>query len=576
MPGETPLPLPGQGTFPEDGPRQIQARRGFSVVYKGKTLLSVHDPIAQAERIVDTLSLVDRTLYFCPSPLYGYGLEKLLDKLEQTSPHSAVLCLEADKQLLALSQNTIPPPLLDTPRLRLTGTRDPAALCTLVRKTWGSRSFRRLEVLRLSAGWRLDPELYDSLAAALNRDIALDWGNAMTLVRLGRLYIKNAVKNLRLIPRAPSLADLSFHEEPILILGAGPSLDAVLEGLSARFGERVSVFPPRPFRIAAVDTVLPCLRARNIKPDLVVALESQHWNLRDFIGIGDWKIPVLMDLSALPATREILGGQTYLFYTPWADIRLFRRLETAGLLPAVFPPLGSVALSATAISLSLGSGPVLTGGIDFSFTLDKYHARSTPGHQEKLRRQNRFRDLLNAAAAFRPGASGAEAKSGAAVRSDPAMRGYRDLFEREFAGEKRLHDIISDGLPLGPLAVDMTAACKILAAAAPAAAGNKAPAAYTPADTGGLRAAALRDFAVRERDSLIKLRNILTGEIPAAPAELEALLDYADYLWAHFPDCAGTGGRRPPGTDISFLKRVRAELDLFIRLWGQLLDEPAS
>ncbi|MDR1278555.1 MAG: DUF115 domain-containing protein [Treponema sp.] len=581
MPGETPLTFPGQGTFPENIPRQIQCPQGFSVIYKGKTLLSRLDPAAQAERIVTALTPVDRTLYFCPSPLYGYGLEKLLDKLEQT-PHSAVLCVEADEQLLALSQKTIPPLFPDKPRLCLTGTRDPAGLCALVRKTWGSRSFRRLETLRLSAGWRLDPELYDSLAEALNQDIALDWGNAMTLLKLGRLYIKNAIKNLNLIPRAPSLSKLSFYDDPILILGAGPSLDATLEGLSAHFGELLSVFPPRPFRIVTVDTALPCLMARNIKPDLVVALESQHWNLRDFIGSGDWKIPVLMDLSALPATREILGGRTCLFYTPWADIRLFRRLEAAGLLPALFPPLGSVALSAAAIALSLGSGPVLTGGIDFSFTLDKYHARSTPGHQEKLRRQNRFRDILNIGAAFRPAVSGAAAKSGTAVRCDPAMRGYRDLFKREFAGEKRLHDIVSDGLPLGPLPLDMAAACALLetsAGPAPARGGGKrdaikAPAAELP-DPGGLRAAALRDFACRERDSLIKLRKILTGETPAVQEELEGLLDGADYLWAHFPDCAGTGGRRPPGTDISFLKRVRAELDLFIGLWEQLLAEPA-
>jgi hypothetical protein len=401
----------------------------------------------------------------------------------------------------------------------------------------------------------------------------------MTLVKLGRLYIKNAVKNISLIPRTPSLGALSFGKDPVLVLGAGPSLDGVLEGLAGFFGEALPAFPARPFRIVAVDTALPCLRARNIKPDLVVALESQHWNLRDFIGSGDWEIPVAMDLSALPATREILGGRTFLFYTPWAEMGLFRRLDAAGLLPAVFPPLGSVALSAAAIALSLGSGPVLTGGIDFSFTLDQYHARSTPGHTEKLRRQNRFRGILNADAAFRPAVFGAAAKSGAPIRSDPAMRSYRDLFEREFAGETRLRDITGNGLSLGPLVLDLAAACKTLGAGADAAAkapsaGNTAPA--IPAALAADEAGAFRDFVIRERDALIRLRNILTGKIEASPAELENLLNEADYLWAHFPDCAGTGGRRPPGTDISFLKRVRAELDPFIGLWELVLRDEGT
>jgi hypothetical protein len=565
------MPEKKPGAFSENAPRQIQGRRGFSVFYQGKTLLSCFDPITQAERLVDGRRIQEQTLYLCPSPLYGYGLERLLRRLEQ-SRHSAVLCVETDEQLLALSLGTIPPSLLNHPLLRLTGIGDPAGLCAFVRKTWGSRSFRRIEVIRLSAGWRLAPESYAALADTLRRELVLDWGNAMTLVRLGRLYIKNAVRNLSLIPRSPSLKEFSFHNDPVLVLGAGPSLDYILEGLAGFFGEALSDSPWRPFRILAVDTALSCLRERNIKPDLVVALESQHWNLRDFIGAGDWELPVAMDLSALPATGGIPGCRCFLFYTPWAELRLFQRLEAAGLLPVQFPPLGSVALSAAAIALSLGSGPVLTGGIDFSFTLDKYHARAAPGHREKLRQHNRFRGILNAGAAFRPAVFRALAKSGVSTRCDPAMRGYRDLFEREFAGEQRLWDIISDGLPLGIPAVDMAAACKILEAPAEE---DRLTAECIPADSGGLKAKTLWDLAVRERDTLLTLRQILTGKTEASREELEGLLNHVDYLWAHFPDCAGTGGRRPPGTDLSFLKRVRAELDPFIGLWELTLKELA-
>jgi hypothetical protein len=233
-----------------------------------------------------------------------------------------------------------------------------------------------------------------------------------------------------------------------------------------------------------------------------------------------------------------------------------------------------VALSAAAIALALGSGPVLTGGIDFSFTLDAYHARSTPGHQEKLRRQNRFRGILNDYAAFRPAVFRARAKSGAAVRSDPALRGYRDLFEREFAGEPRLRDLAGGGLPLGVPAVDMAAACEILrSGAGPGKDGGGQSPAANPKQAAEAAAAALGDFARRERDALLNLRRILTGAAGIRGEELETLLDDADYLWAHFPDCAGTGGRRPPGTDISFLKRIRAELDPFISLWELTLRE---
>jgi hypothetical protein len=588
-------------------PERIEGRRGFSVSYKGKTLLSIIDPIAQAERSAAAVSSLNRTLYFCPSPLYGYGLHGFLEKLNTIKADSAILCVETDEKLMAFSRKEMGS-LLQDPRLRLCGLRDPVMLCSFVRQCWGSRRFRRLEMLRLSGGWRLEAELYDALADALRRDIALDWGNAMTLVKLGRRYIRNGVRNLALLARKPSLSCLSFGNSPILVLGAGPSLDETLDGLMVAFkaspGKFMGESPlgepgilqgdpaARPFKIICVDTALSALKARNIKPDLAVALESQHWNLRDFIGSGDWEIPVAMDLSALPATAAFLGGQSFLFFTPWTTIGLFDRLEEAGLLPERFLPLGSVGLSAVAIALRLGSGPVITGGLDFSFTQDKYHARSTPGHLEKLRRQNRLRGILNIDAAFRPIAFAAQSKSGALVRSDPAMRGYRDLFEREFGagstdgmdggagntGAERMLDISGSGLPLGIETVSIAKACAILNGEGWA---ERVKILEKKAiDAPPLQAADIQQkteklisFIRREEETLLILRDILKGKIPAEADRTEYFLDVCDYLWAHFPDCAGAGGRRPAGTDLSFLKRVRTEIDPFLKLWSLALKD---
>ncbi|MDR2102255.1 MAG: DUF115 domain-containing protein [Treponema sp.] len=545
-------------------PRQIEARRGFSVFYRGKTLLSLIDPIAQGDRLAGSVLQRSRTLYFCPSPLYGYGLLKLLEGL---CADSAILCVETDEKLMALCGTAMETALGRRPQLRFIRTRDAAALCAFVRKTWGSRIFRRLEVVRLSGGWQLDAPGYETLAAALRRDIALDWGNAMTLVKLGRRYILNALRNLALIPSAPTLQDLSFGSRPVLVLGAGPSLDGVLEGLQSAFGEGLKQGAGRPFVLISVDTGLSALVARNIKPDLVVALESQHWNLRDFIGAGAWEVPVAMDLSALPATREVLGGHTFLFVTPWAPLRLFDRLRDADLLPGTLPPLGSVGLTAVALALHTGSGPVITGGIDFSFTQDRFHARNTPGHLESLRRHTRLGGLISAAA-FRPGVFTARSKSGEPVLCDPAMKNYRELFEQEFSREKRLADITGTGLPLGIETLSPEAAFARLRDTGTAAAGG-AP--NRPPELAETRRQTLKALIYRERDMLLTLRNILTGKTSAPPEEREKLLDDADYLWAHFPDCAGTGGRRPPGTDISFLKRVRTELDPFIRIFDLLI-----
>jgi hypothetical protein len=407
--------------------------------------------------------------------------------------------------------------------------------------------------------------LYGALAEALRAGIAGDWGNAMTLVKLGRRYIRNFIRNFSLIPRCPSLSSLSFGGDPVLVLGAGPSLDPFLDAWERRSPGGAGK-SERSCRIICVDTAIPCLKARGIRPDLVIALESQHWNLRDFTGARGWGVPLAMDLSALPATSEALGGPCYIFFTPWTELSFFSRLKRAGLLPELFPPLGSVGLSAAAAALRLSRGPVILCGIDFSFTLDSYHARSTPGHREKLRRHNRFRGLLNQDASFRNAAFAGLSKSGRPVRSDPAMRNYRDLFEREFAAEGRLMDIESSGLPLGIPSLKAEEAVAILETGKT---GGPSPAsgpALQAKDKTGDLTALIR----AELGALEKLRGILRGE--AAPEELEALLGFCDYLWAHFPECAAAGRRRP-ATDIVFLKRVRAEIEPFMGLMESALAE---
>ncbi|MDR0568974.1 MAG: DUF115 domain-containing protein [Spirochaetaceae bacterium] len=582
--------------------RQTAAGRGFSVSYKGKTLLSTVDPIAQAERIVLSVSKRERTLYLCPSPLYGYGLDALAESL---SPDSAVLCVEADPELLNLSVQAMRGLLeVYAGTVQLVGSAEPGTVCGAVRKIWGPRRFRRVETIRLSGGWQLFPAEYDALAETLRQDFAVDWGNAMTLTKLGRRYILNAVRNLALIPRAYSLRDLDFGDAPVLALGAGPSLDAILERLPQK---------NRPFKIICVDTALPVLKERNIKPDLAVILESQHWNLRDFIGLGDWEIPTAMDLSALPASGSVLRGKVLLFATPWTELRLFRRLASAGLLPELMHPLGSVGLTMVAAALRVSRGLIITSGLDFSYTLDSFHARSAPSHREELYRQTRFRSILNGDTAFRAGSFGAIAKSGIPVRTNPALKTYRDLFERTFAGISRIQDIAGPGLALGVQTLSLEEALRALQSGIfshsatsdsedssfsffsqkenfstsseedtkNAQKENLSKKSFTSSEEEAKNAQkenlskkkSAEAFIREERDRLIALRAILTGEISGNSETLETLLDEADYLWAHFPDCAGAGGRRPPGTDPSFIKRVRAEIDPLIRSFNLALAD---
>jgi hypothetical protein len=534
-------------------------------VRNGKTLLSGIDPVRRAERTADAIPVKDRTLYFCPSPLYGYGLDRLLERLSAEAPNSAVLCVEADSELFELARNSTVPSLAQNKNLRITDICEEAALCALVRESWGALMFRRLETVRLTGGWQLFPELYDSLCEALRREIATDWGNAMTLAKLGRLYIRNALVNLSLVPRFPSIEKLSFGESPVLVLGAGPSLDETLYALELHFKESLRSPESRPFKIICVDTCLGALKDRNIIPDLTVILESQHWNLRDFNGCRDWNVKAAVDFSALPASARVLGGEGYLFMTPWTQLRIFDRLKEAGLLPSVIPPLGSVGLTAVEIARRTSRGKIILCGLDFSFSLDKYHARATPGHRAKLNAHTRLRGLFNMSAYAASFA--AVSKSAVSVRTNHVMQNYRDLFEREFSLDARLFDVSGTGLSLGIKTLSLDEALSLLG-------GDFFY--HEPSRTNTNRrekreilTEKVLTFYDGEIARLKELRDMLTGDAAADRGRLNVLVGECDYLWAHFPDYSG--GRHPvlgenSPSELSFLKRVRAEIDPMVRV----------
>jgi hypothetical protein len=544
-----------------DPPRLVPAKRGYSVLYAGKALLSTIDPAAAATRLVASLAKDERTLYLCASPLLGFGLQSLLDTMH---PTSALLCLEVEPPLADFTRKHLPPEITHHPRFALlTGpdTSPAPALATL--NTWGARTFRRIIRFNLSAIAH-DPR-YLTIEETLCREIAREWENAATLMKLGRNYALNFLRNLRLLDILPSIspiavgggnrlpslplapashsgrvfryplckgsaselpatppspvqtASCSAREEhtAIHVLGAGPSLDRFF----AEYHGGI---------IVCVDTALPALRARGLRADLAVALEAQHWNLRDFVGCRDTATALAMDLSALPATTDCIDGKTYLFFTAWTPLRIFDRLRSV--LPLEMPPLGNVGITAYALARRLFSsrdGPIIPHGLDFSFTIDQYHCRGSPGHIDSLRKLDRFHSPFPAAA-LRPAAFAVKNEHGEPVRQDPVMRGYKELFLA--VQHKTTH--------------------------------NKT----IPAEASlphGHRKTALA-FTREIHAELIRIRHILCGTEKASEEDLRVLINNNDFLFAHYPDYASTNNGANI-EDMSFLKRIRAELDAFIK-----------
>ncbi len=416
--------------MPEESPPRVAeaARGGCSVEYRGRCLYSRVAPRDGPERVVRDLKPLPETLYIVPSPLLGYGLPSLLEKLPESS---AVLALEADPALAALSRSRLPPEVTGHPRFRLLDLPLPAD-----GKLGWPGGFRRAEEVRLSAGRALHPAAYDAALRTVDAELNRYWRNRMTLVRMGRLWTRNVFRNLARLPAA-GLREPAAWAGPAAVCGAGPSLDRACDWLRAERGR---------LRILACDTALGPLVLRGILPDAVVCLEGQIHNLKDFLPAGGTEIPVFADLTSHPSVFHAVRGPKMLTLTRFEDLGLLERLKRLALPALSVPPLGSVGVLAVHMARRLTQGPVFLTGLDFSFPAGTTHARGAPAPRGDLFREDRLykaRGQWNASWPTPPG--GSRADPGAGI----LMATYAALLAEEVRGDPRVFDIRGSGLPLG-------------------------------------------------------------------------------------------------------------------------------
>ena len=437
-----------------DEPLLEDTGRGFTVIYRGKNLYSSSEPREGARRRAAAARLQDRSLVLVPGLGLSYGLEVLLEKLPAGS---CLLGVETDARLYALAAS-FPPPR--DPRLTLAFGLQPAINAA---RALGLHRFRRVQVVPLCGSYHLDRTGYDAVRAGLEEEIRQFWQNRITLAHMSRLWLRNLFTNLVTLAAggeaaAPrERAGAPAGARPILVAGAGPSLEAALPRI-ARVRDQLTLL--------AVDTALPALAG--LSPDWVYALEGQHYNLEDFLPARDPGLTLLCDLSSCPAVIRLFPLRRA-FATRFHPLALFDRLQAAGLLPPELPPLGSVGVTAVQAALSLTAGPVLLAGLDFCYPGGRTHARGAPSHRRALGACSRLAPLgMGAfeALAARPRLRVA-GKAGRRYSSDLVLRSYSLQLRALAQGSGRLYDLGEEGLETGARPIPSDDALQTLLAAGP-------------------------------------------------------------------------------------------------------------
>ena len=509
-----------------DPPLVVDATDGKTVVFRGKNLYSPTTPLAACRRRVAALDILDRSLVIVPSPLLGHGLPELLHKC---GPGCRIVLVELEPQLAALSAQQLPHAVVTDPRVAVCYAEQLSQLETCFPLTLRS-SCERVLLVNLSAGSRLHSEDYSRLVRWLQDEIRRAWQNRMTTMHMARLWFRNLFANLPLLPASRPIESLRV-EKPTLVLGAGPSLQELLPQLQQA---RDQLF------VIAVDTALPVLEAHSIAADAVVAVEAQHANLGDFLGVQRSSVLLFADLFSYPAVVRLFPRHNTLFFASRPlETALVGRLESRGLLPLQIPPLGSVGVVAVKLACSICSGAIGFSGLDFSYADGKTHANGAPMLQRALSSANRLSgDRIYAACLARARLAQPD-KRGGICKTDMVLLSYAEQLQSIASANPLLYDLGAHGLATGARQVEsLEGFLQEAAAAAP-----RVQPAMTEAQPPDYQT--LRDALEDELALLQQLEASIGNQGDAR--QLQRLLQAADYL------CCETGA--PGSSDQSALRR---------------------
>jgi len=360
----------------------VDTGQGFSILYYNKYLYDNTTPISSAENRLNTINITSDTLYIIASPLLYYGFNIIQAKIPESS---LIYSIECDEKLFKISAN-----INNNYLYLIDKNSNSQQLHLLAEKIIYEvnqkqlKTIRRITFLSCNGGRLLNQNYYKQFEIILNEQLRQYWRNKATSIFLGRRWIRNIFQNIKNMP-FKSVVTPSINPAPILLCGAGPSIETMLPYLS---------FAKKTHTIMAVDTALPILKTCGIDPDYVIVLEGQWHNIEDFfVAMPNSTCTILADLSVHAPTLSMLSkfSTVKVFSSQIIPLNFWQLLQTS--LPnwALIPPLGSVGVCALYLALQYFSGQVVLSGLDFQEQIGKSHGRHSMSHLSGLFRSSRLR-----------------------------------------------------------------------------------------------------------------------------------------------------------------------------------------
>lgn len=535
-------------------PCLVEAGQGFTVYYKERYLYSKYAPEKAILKTIEDLRLLEGTLILARSPALWIGLKELISKLPEDC---LILAVEDDAELFNFSKSLLEDLISKnneySGKILFSSCKDSINLLSDVYR------FRRVVSLDMSGGVSLNKDSYQNTLYLIQNMITAFWKNRVTLVKLGRLFSRNFFKNLKNNPAENNIpVHSSTFSNPIVVFGAGETTEQFLQSADKNFFQKCTII--------AVDAVLPVLVKNGITPDFTVGVESQLAIEKAYIGCNKTGTILLRDLTSRPAIKKNTTNTNLYFFSEYTQASFLEKAKGRQIMPVILPPLGSVGLSAVYIALVMRKSadvPVFITGLDFSFSTGKTHANGAPAHTTRLLKTYRMEPVENYNAAFRTGARLIFGKNNIPVITDASLSGYGELFKSFFSGTPNMWDTGFQGFDLGIPVVsmmDFNSFIKNFPLKTKWTKKNQTEQNNSLREKTSAFISEEKSALIRLKDLLINGNNCSPSPRPDLKTEISTLLNEREYLYLHFPD-----GWKSRPEDLSFLKRVRSEIDFFLK-----------
>lgn len=549
-----------------------------TIRYKGRYLYSKYNPTRSVLSLIQGTKFLPGTIVIICSPCLCYGTEELLNALDAAckdggeDAKAEVCAIEADRKLYGLAKEKLGQKK-GAEKIHFYFSDQLDEFEAFLNEKISTGSFRRVLRLDFSAGTQFNAEWYTSICNAAEQMVASYWKNRITIVKMGRLFSHNIFKNLSLVGTDESASDTFLQKaagmvsKPIIVFGAGESLDKTFA--KENFPLIKEIKDGRYFTIA-VDAAAQALLARGIRPDAIVAVESQfaiQESYASFTKDDFEKIILFADLCSRPQVARLFKKRIW-FASEYAKCQYLDSIKEKGIIQNLIPPLGSVGLTAVYLALVIRQSiatSVFVSGMDFSYSAGRTHAKNVAASKRLLANCTRKNGAANYSASLLPPAFPVQSKDESKMYSSPIMESYAINFAAVFGGQKNLYDIGECGIDLH---LKKCTAASVWTVASLQNKNSSSGQIQIDFEEGRKSKKLISCYLKEEKDALTQLKDLLVkGENSeykkdgtTLSGQILGILSPREYLFLHFPD-----GNRA-STSTPFLKRVRAEIDSFLKI----------